>query len=68
MNWLTRLLKCPLVGHDFLPRFAPGHITLECQRCGYRSPGWKTETCKVPLAAYGTAQRAHGKRGCVLGA
>ena len=38
-GWLRRA-SCGLSGHDMIWHFEPGRVSLECMRCGERSPGW----------------------------
>ena len=38
-EWLRRA-SCGLGGHDMIRHFEPGRVSLECLRCGERTPGW----------------------------
>ena len=38
-GWMRRA-SCGLSGHDMIRHFEPDRVSLECMRCGERTPGW----------------------------
>jgi hypothetical protein len=55
---LTRITQfiCGLQGHDRLPHFERGRLSLKCTSCGHETPGWDlrkanaTQTPEAPAA------------------
>jgi len=41
-EWLRRA-SCGLSGHDMIRHFEPGRVSLECLKCGERTPGWTVQ-------------------------
>jgi hypothetical protein len=55
---LTRISQfiCGLQGHDRLPHFERGRLSLKCTSCGHETPGWdlkkgSTQAPEAPPAA-----------------
>ncbi len=38
--WLRRV-RCGLGGHAMMLQFEPGRLSLHCNDCGERTPGWE---------------------------
>jgi hypothetical protein len=60
MNWTIHHLEqllCGIHGHDFVLRFEPNRLSLQCVNCGHETSGWSMRRALAGRATP-TARRA----------